>query len=114
MGAPFFKLSGETRKLLLDAPLVLESGATLPAVEIAYRSWGRLSVQRDNAIVICHALTGSADADDWWGALIGPGKAIDTDRYFVVCSNVLGGCYGSTGPTSLAPDGGWWGGVSPH
>ncbi len=112
MGAAF-KLSTETRTLLLDAPLALESGASLPGVELAYRTWGRLSAQADNAIVICHALTGSADADAWWGALLGPGKAIDTDRFFVVCSNVLGGCYGSTGPASLAPDGQWWGGRFP-
>ncbi len=112
MGAAF-KLSSETRTLLLDAPLALESGASLPGVEIAYRTWGRLSAQADNTIFICHALTGSADADDWWGALLGPGKAIETDRFFVVCSNVLGGCYGSTGPASLAPDGRWWGGRFP-
>jgi homoserine O-acetyltransferase len=108
MGAAF-KLSTATRTPRLAAPLALESGTLLPGVELAFRSWGRLSPQADNAIVICHALTGSADADDWWQAVIGPGKAIDTDRYFVVCSNVLGGCYGSTGPASLAPDGDWWG-----
>ncbi len=112
MGAAF-KLSTATRALRLDAPLALESGLRLPGVELAFRSWGRLSAQADNAIVICHALTGSADADGWWQALVGPGKAIDTDRYFVICSNVLGGCYGSTGPTSLAPDGRWWGGRFP-
>lgn len=109
-----FKRSAATHTLPTGTPLVLESGAVLPGAELAWRSWGRLSARGDNAIVICHALTGSADADDWWRALLGPGKAIDTDRYFVVCSNVLGGCYGSTGPTSLAPDGGWWGGRFPR
>jgi homoserine O-acetyltransferase len=104
-----FSLSNQTKKLRLPQPLQLESGQLLDAVEIAYRTWGRLNQTADNAIIVCHALTGSADADQWWGTLIGPGKAIDTDRYFVVCSNTLGSCYGTTGPTSLASDGRWWG-----
>jgi homoserine O-acetyltransferase len=104
-----FSLSNQTKKLTLDSPLSLDSGSQLEVVEIAYRTWGRLNKAADNAIVICHALTGSADADAWWGDLVGPHKAIDTDDYFVICSNTLGGCYGSTGPPSLAPDGGWWG-----
>ena len=112
MGAAF-KLSEQTFIHRLPNPLTLDSGATLPNVEIAYRTWGSLAAARDNAIVICHALTGSADADVWWEALLGPGKAIDTDRWFVICGNVLGGCYGTTGPTSIAPDGGWWAGRFP-
>lgn len=107
MGA-MFNLSSQTKKLTLASALTLDSGSELGVVEIAYRTWGRLNARADNAIVVCHALTGSADADDWWEPLIGPGKAIDTDRYFVICSNTLGGCYGTTGPTSLAPDGQWW------
>lgn len=106
--APLFSLSRETKKLTLASPLPLESGFRLDVVEIAYRSWGRLNQTGDNAILICHALTGSADVDDWWAPLIGPGKAIDTDRYFVVCSNTLGGCYGTTGCVTLAPDGYPW------
>ncbi len=89
---------------------VTESGIVLSDVNIAYETYGALSASGDNAILLCHALTGdahAADSDDrpgWWGALIGPGKAIDTERYFVVSSNVLGGCAGSTGPASLKPD----------
>ncbi len=75
---------------------------------MAYRTWGTLSPQGDNAIVVCHALTGSADADDWWEPLFGAGRALDPARDFVVCSNILGSCYGSTGPTSRAPDGRAW------
>lgn len=87
-----------------------ESGAVIPSVDIAYETWGRLNADRDNAVVICHALTGDAHAgpgqpDGWWSGLIGPGAAIDTRRYFVIASNVLGGCAGSTGPASLASDG---------
>jgi homoserine O-acetyltransferase len=85
---------------VLETPLELESGEVLDRVTVAYRSWGRLSPARDNAVVVCHALTGSADADLWWDDLIGPGKALDPDRDFVVCTNVLGSCYGTTGPTS--------------
>jgi homoserine O-acetyltransferase len=78
---------------------------------LAYETYGRLNRERDNVILVCHALTGSAHAagEDtpgkrgWWDGIIGPGRALDTDRYFVICSNVLGGCYGSTGPTSVDP-----------
>ncbi len=91
-------------------PLVLESGERLPHVAVAYETYGELDASGRNAVLVCHALTGSAhaagrhDAHDvpgWWDPVIGPGKAIDTRRSFVVCSNVLGGCYGTTGPTSL-------------
>ena len=87
----------------LPYPVVLESGTELSQVTVAYRSWGRLNAAGDNAVLVCHALTGSADADQWWSGLIGPGKALDPARDFIVCSNVLGSCYGSTGPTSLSP-----------
>ncbi|MGZ3663982.1 MAG: homoserine O-acetyltransferase MetX [Ktedonobacterales bacterium] len=100
------------RSVTLDA-LSLDDGNVLAPVTIAYESWGHLSPQADNAILLCHALTGSAHARDdeapddpragWWNPLIGPGRALDTDRYFVICSNVLGGCYGTTGPISLHP-----------
>jgi homoserine O-acetyltransferase len=83
-------------------------------VSVAYRTWGRLDARGDNAVLVCHALTGSADVDRWWTALLGPGRALDPDRDFVVCSNVLGGCYGTTGPTSPRPGGaGRWGGDFP-
>ena len=94
-------------------PFLLESGATLAPVTIAYETYGRLNREKSNAILILHALSGSAHAaaepsqDDthpgWWGDCIGPGKAFDTDRFFVVCSNVLGSCYGSSGPNSIDP-----------
>jgi homoserine O-acetyltransferase len=89
--------------LSLDGPFELESGAVLASVRVAYRTWGRLTPAADNAVVVCHALTGSADADLWWGDLIGPGRALDPEQDFVICSNVLGSCYGTTGPTALAP-----------
>ena len=95
-----------------DEPFCLESGATLSPVTLAYETYGRLNADRSNAILICHALSGSAhaaglldgDAEKvgWWDECIGPGKAFDTDRFFVICSNVLGSCYGSTGP--VCPD----------
>lgn len=87
-------------------PLRLESGAVLPAVRVAYRTWGR---PRPEAVLVCHALTGSADADGWWGELFAPGRLLDPARAFVVATNVLGGCYGTTGPTSPGPDGRPWG-----
>jgi homoserine O-acetyltransferase len=96
-----------------DRPLVLEGGGQLDDVTIAYETWGTLSADADNAILVCHALTGDAHATGeigagqptpgWWADLIGPGKTIDTDNHFVVCANVLGGCQGSTGPASLDP-----------
>ena len=109
-----FGLSPRTRRLTFNRPLSLESGDVLPRVSIAYRTWGELSPQADNAVIVCHALTGSADADEWWGPLFGPGRSLDPDRHFIVCSNVLGGCYGSTGPLTLAPDGQPWGGRFPR
>ncbi len=96
-------ISQKTRFHTIDDGFTLESGNRLPEVRIAYRTWGRLSASRDNAILICHALTGSADADEWWPGLIGRGLAFDPDHDFIVCSNALGSCYGTTGPSSLSP-----------
>ena len=93
----------ETRFALLSGPLRLESGVELPQVTVAYRTWGRLNVEGDNAVLVCHALTGSADVDQWWPGLMGPGRALDPARDFIVCSNVLGSCYGTSGPTSIDP-----------
>lgn len=99
-------VSRETELLRLDGPLALERGGTLSEVQVAYRTWGRLDGRGGNAVLVCHALTGSADAGDWWGGLFGAGSALDPSRDFVVCSNLLGSCYGSTGPASLRPGGG--------
>jgi len=91
---------------------ILESGAALPSLTINYQTYGKLSPRGDNAIYIAHALTGGSLVGEptgpgkergWWEPLVGPGKAFDTERYFIICSNVLGGCYGSTGPASLDP-----------
>jgi homoserine O-acetyltransferase len=101
--------------LVEDEPLHLELGGTLSPVVVAYETWGELDRARSNAVLIAHALTGDSHAAGppgpghryagWWDHSIGPGKDIDTDEWFVVCPNVLGGCQGTTGPSSLAPDG---------
>ncbi len=94
-------------------PLKLESGGELGPIEVVYETYGKLSSHIDNAVLICHALTGSSHAygdwddelqhDGWWNEAVGPGKMIDTDEYFVIVPNVLGSCYGTTGPTSINP-----------
>lgn len=96
--------------------MVLESGASLGPITIAYETWGRLSAKRDNAILIAHAFSGDShaagfypeDQEDgkpgWWDSMIGPGKGFDTDKYFVICANILGGCMGTTGPSSINPE----------
>lgn len=96
-----------------DRPLSLESGRSLAPVEVTYETFGRLNPSRSNAVLVCHALTGDSHVagryrpedprPGWWDDAVGPGKAIDTDRYFVICANVLGGCQGTTGPSSLNP-----------
>ncbi len=86
--------------LVLEDGLTLESGARLAPLEIAYVTYGDPA---HPAIYICHALTGDADAADWWATLIGPGKPVDTDRFHVICANILGGCKGTTGPASTNP-----------
>jgi homoserine O-acetyltransferase len=97
------------RVFLSIGDLVLESGEVLPEVVIAYQSWGKINATQDNVILINHALTGFPDVPGWWPSMVGPGLPFDTDKYFVVCPNVIGGCQGSTGPSSLAPDGKRWG-----
>jgi len=101
-----------------DAPIALRAGATLPGFELVYETYGTLNAARSNAVLVCHALSGShhvagvydtdhgalkAGAEGWWDNLVGPGKPLDTNRFFVVGVNNLGGCYGSTGPMSINP-----------
>jgi len=95
-----------------DGPIPLERGRELPEVTVCYETWGELNEARDNAVLVCHAISGDSHvvrhaADDepgWWEDMVGPGRPIDTDRFFVICPNVLGGCRGTTGPGSLDPE----------
>lgn len=89
--------------------IALDSGEVLPDVTIAYQTWGVLNSTRDNAILVNHALTGWSDVPAWWPSIVGPGLPLDSDKFFIICPNVIGGCQGSTGPSSLAPDGRRWG-----
>lgn len=99
-----------------DRPFVLEGGGALREISLAYETWGTLAADGSNAVLVCHALTGDSHAagpaveghagPGWWDGVIGPGRALDTDKYFVVCANVLGGCQGTTGPASAHPDDG--------
>lgn len=107
----------ETRRTVVfdgDRPLRLDSGAEIPRVEVAYETYGELNADRSNAVFICHALSGDAgaaghhegedpDRPGWWDNIIGPGRPLDTDRLFVISANVLGGCKGTTGPSSTDP-----------
>ena len=95
-----------------DEPLRLDSGASLSPFQIAYMTYGTLNAEKSNAVLVCHALTGDQHvASDspvtgkpgWWSMMVGPGRPIDTDRFFVICANVLGGCMGTTGPASIDP-----------
>ena len=96
---------GETRLFAEVGALDTELGGRLDSVTVAYETFGELSAAKDNAILVCHALSGDSHAIGWWERLIGPRKAIDTDRFFVIGTNSLGGCQGTTGPASTAADG---------
>jgi len=108
MEKQFFTFAGT------DDPFALESGASLGPVTIAYETCGTLNQDKSNAVFVLHALSGDSHvagyykADDakpgWWDIMVGPGKGIDTDKYFVICANILGSCMGSTGPSSINPD----------
>ena len=110
--------------LELDTPLELESGEVLPDVRIAYQTWGEPDAHGTNGVLVLHALTGDSHvtgpegpghpSPGWWEGLVGPGLALDTDKYFVVAPNVLGGCQGTTGPSSPAQDGKAWGSRFPR
>jgi len=97
------------RQFIKIGDLTLESGEVLPDITIAYQTWGELNAQGTNAILVNHALTGWSDVPGWWPSIVGPGLPLDSNKYFVICPNVIGGCQGSTGPSSLAPDGKRWG-----
>ena len=111
--APAPDAKSEALRTTLQGPLVLQSGISLSPVTIAYQTYGELNADKSNTILICHALTmdqyvASANPvtgkPGWWSDLVGPGKVMDTNRYFVVCTNVLGGCMGSTGPKEINPE----------
>jgi len=111
--------AGRRIVLAADSPMPLDNGATLGPFTLAYQTYGTLNAAKSNAILVCHALTGDQFAAEkhpltgrpgWWSTLIGPGKPIDTDRYFVICPNVIGGCMGSVGPREINPaTGRYWG-----
>jgi homoserine O-acetyltransferase len=81
----------------------LESGFTFPEIEIAYTTYGKLNADKSNVVWVCHALTANSDAADWWNGVVGSNHVIDPEKYFIVCANILGSCYGSTGPLSINP-----------
>src|SRR5689334_12619418 len=83
---------------------ILESAESLPEIFIAYHSYGRLNEAKDNVVWVCHALTANSDVADWWPGLVGHDRILDPQKYFIVCANILGSCYGSTGPLSVNPE----------
>lgn len=91
------------KTLKYKQPFTTETGAILPSLEIAYNTWGKLNAVSDNVIWICHALTANSDVEAWWPGMVGKGFLFDPDKYFIVCANVLGSCYGTTGPASVNP-----------
>src|SRR5688500_6953653 len=103
----------QTHYATWEEPLRLQTGAELAPITLAYETYGTLNERRDNALLVMHALSGDAHAagrhattdrkPGWWNDMIGPGRAFDTDQYFVLCVNVIGGCKGSTGPSSINP-----------
>ena len=101
------------KNIIIDKPLKLDCGQIINNYSLAYETYGSLNEKKDNAILIFHALTGDqfvsginpiTKKEGWWSYAVGPGKAIDTDKYFVICANVIGGCMGSYGPSEINPD----------
>lgn len=92
----------DLRTHLIDS-VELESGRVLQNVQVAYQTWGTLNAERNNAVVVFHSMTGDSNAASWWGSILGPGRAICTRTQFVICANLLGSCYGTSGPTSINP-----------
>jgi homoserine O-acetyltransferase/O-succinyltransferase len=106
-------VAGGVHRFGADRPLRLDSGASLTPFEVAYQTYGRLDADRSNAVLICHALTldqhvasthPTTGKPGWWTTLVGPGKPLDTERFHIICANVIGGCMGSTGPSSIDPE----------
>jgi homoserine O-acetyltransferase len=89
---------------VLDEPVLLECGCSLPGVTLHYAVYGRLNAARDNAVLVCHALSGSALVGSWWPEVFAPGAVLSLEHDFVICINMLGSCYGSTGPGSVNPE----------
>lgn len=94
----------EMNFFLSHEPFATEAGAVLPAIRVSYTTYGQLNEAADNVVWICHALTASADVADWWPGMVGEGGAFDSKKYFIVCANILGSCYGTTGPLSVNPE----------
>jgi homoserine O-acetyltransferase len=110
--ADILATGGDVVRFPAERPLRLDSGGQIQGLEIAYATYGRLNAERSNAVLVCHALTMDQHAaathpltgkPGWWAQVIGPGRPLDTDRYFVICANVVGGCQGTTGPASIDP-----------
>ncbi len=91
------------KEFIFSYPFTLEGGQTLPALNIAYHTYGSLNADGSNVVWVCHALTANSDVESWWPGLVGNGYLIDPEKYFIVCANILGSCYGTTGPSSTDP-----------
>jgi homoserine O-acetyltransferase len=92
---------GSKHSKTFHEPFITEGGAIIPQPEVSYQTWGSLNKAQDNAVLICHALTGNINANEWFGGLFGKEKTLDPDQQFIICPNILGSCYGTTGPTAL-------------
>ncbi len=90
-------------KLTINQPFITETGAELPSLVVAYNTWGKLNEAGDNVIWVCHALTANSDVESWWPGMVGEGLCFDHSKYFIVCANIIGSCYGSTGPGEVNP-----------
>jgi len=102
MADEYGTMNSDGEKMVIES-FYLDSGRILENVEVCYMTWGEPNEKRDNIVVVCHALTGNANLESWWKELLGKARPLDTSKYCIFCSNVLGGCYGTTGPSSLNP-----------
>ncbi|KAJ1781654.1 homoserine O- acetyltransferase, partial [Coemansia sp. RSA 2399] len=100
---PFTSLIGD-QEIMTVPSFKLESGEVMRDVPVAYKTWGELNAEANNCMVICHALTGSSDVADWWGPLLGSGRAFDTSKFFVLCCNTMGSPYGTASPLTINPE----------